>query len=241
MQMKNIPGGVAIFISFLCLSSTAKFSANDRSNPDSYQRFISIDTIAKDGYTLIFINKDSAFDLKVKQRMIDAFFTVYPKQTRRFNPGALQNVTFIIDTAYKGVAGTSNGIVRYNPKWFHDHPGDIDVVTHEVMHIVQAYPAGSGPGWLTEGIADYARYIYGVDNAGGGWSLTPFSSSHRYTNSYRITARFLVWLEKNISPRIVDDLDTAMRSKTYSQDTWKQLTGKTVDELWEAYSLRPEI
>ena len=239
--MKNISCAVAVFISFLCLNPGVKPLSKNFINAHSYHPFISIDTIVKDGYTLIFITKDSAFDVKVKQRMIDAFFTVYPRQARRFNPAALKNVAFIVDTAYKGIAATSNGTVRYNPKWFHNHPGDIDVVTHEVMHIVQAYPSGAGPGWLTEGIADYARHIYGVDNAGGNWSLTPFSPSHSYTNSYRITARFLVWLEKNISSMIVDELDGAMRSKTYSKETWKQLTGKTVDELWEDYSHRPEL
>ncbi len=42
------------------------------------------------------------------------------------------------------------------------------------MHIVQGYP-GYGdarvPGWLVEGIADYARDRYGMDNAAAGWAL----------------------------------------------------------------------
>src|SRR5215211_274934 len=118
--MKNIPCAVAVFISFLCLNSGIKPLSKNFINSHSYHPFISIDTIAKDGYELIFINKDPAFDLKLKQRMIDVFFTVYPRQVRRFNPGALKNVAFIVDTAYKGIAATNNGIVRYNPKWFHN-------------------------------------------------------------------------------------------------------------------------
>jgi hypothetical protein len=33
------------------------------------------------------------------------------------------------------------------------------------MHIVQAYPDGAGPWWITEGIADFVRFDDGIDNA----------------------------------------------------------------------------
>lgn len=32
------------------------------------------------------------------------------------------------------------------------------MIAHELVHIAQAYPPGTGPGWLTERIADYVRY-----------------------------------------------------------------------------------
>ena len=87
-------------------------------------------------------------------------------------------MTFIIDPNYNGVAGTSNGRVVFSAKYMTAHPGDIDIVTHETMHIVQSYGNRSGmPGWLTEGIADYIRYAYGVDNKGAGWSLPKFSEN----------------------------------------------------------------
>ncbi|MES2004675.1 MAG: basic secretory protein-like protein [Bacteroidota bacterium] len=198
------------------------------------------DSITKGDYTLLFISKDSAFDSGTKQKMIDAFFTVYPQEAKRFNPNTLNKITFVIDPAYAGVAATGNGVARYNPKWLKDHPEDIDVVTHEVMHVVQAYHGGS-PGWLTEGIADYVRYVYGVNNVNGKWALPNYKEGQSYTNSYRITARFLVWLEKNVRKTIVDELDNAARSKTYTVDLWKEKTGKTLDELWADYAANPAI
>src|SRR5438045_2455694 len=111
---------------------------------------ISSDSLVQGKYTLLFINKDTALNPVVKQRMIDAFFKVYPAEAKAYNPKTLQKVIFIIDPSYDGVAATSGRIVRYNPGWFHQHPEDIDVVTHEVMHIVQSYPDGAGPGWITE-------------------------------------------------------------------------------------------
>lgn len=202
---------------------------------------VSKDSITKKGFTIVFINMDSSFSAVTKQRMIDTYFTVYPKEARRFNKQTLKKVTFIIDPGYTGVAAAGGGVVRVNPKWMADHPEDIDVVTHEAMHIVQAYPGGAGPGWLTEGIADYVRHVYGVNNEAGKWALPKFDSKHHYTNAYRVTARFLVWAEKNYNKKLVNKLDNAMRTKTYKPELWQELTGKTLDELWSAYAANPVI
>lgn len=202
--------------------------------------FFTKDSIKQGKYTLIFINKDSAFSLVTKQRMIDAFFKVYPEEVKRFNKKSLQKVVFVIDSAYKGVAATSNGIVKYSPEWFFKHPEDIDVVTHEVMHIVQDYK-GQGPGWVTEGIADYVRYKYGVNNEKGNWSLPDVKPAHNYDNAYRVTARFFVWIEKNKNKSFVDEMNKHMREGTYKPELWKQLTGMPVDELWKAYIANPAI
>jgi len=121
------------------------------------------------------------------------------------------------------------------------HPKDIDVVTHEVMHIVQEYGYSAGPVWLTEGIADYARAKFGVDNAGANWTLPEYKASQSYTNSYRVTARFFIWIEKNVKPGFVKDVDAQLRKHTYTENTWKGETGKTLDELWADYSANPAI
>ncbi len=229
------------FVMVLFLQSYDVSAQNSNTSYSVRAKIFSRDSITRDNYTLIFISRDSAFDKRTKEKMISAFFTVYPKLIDRFNKSAIKKVVFVIDPAYGGPAGTSNGIVTYGADWMRNRPDDIDVVTHEVMHIVQAYPSDSCPGWLTEGIADYARYKYGVDNAGGGWALTLFDPNQSYKNSYRIAARFLTWLENNIRSTIINELDAAMRAKKYTADTWKTLTGKTVDELWQAYSQKPAL
>jgi len=133
------------------------------------------ETITRGKYTVVFINKDSGFSAVTKQRLIDTYFKVYPLEADRFNSRTLRKVQFVIDPAYDGVAATDAGIVRFNPNWFVKHPEDIDVVTHEVMHIVQDY-RHDPPGWLTEGIADYVRYVYGVNNPASHWTLPAFRS-----------------------------------------------------------------
>src|SRR5471030_2304438 len=80
------------------------------------------DTIKKNDLTLVFVNTEPSFSLVTKQRLIDAFFIVYPQEIKEYNKNSLKLVTFIIDTAYKGVAATSNGVVRFNPTLYVKNP-----------------------------------------------------------------------------------------------------------------------
>lgn len=203
----------------------------DRDNNPVFRR----DSVTRKGYTLIFLVQDSSFSAVTQQRLTETFFATYPLEAARFNPSAMKKVLFIVDPSYKGVAATSNGVVRCSPEWMKSHPEDIDVMTHEVMHIVQAYRKGNTPGWLTEGIADYVRYKYGVNNEKGGWSLPPYQPSQSYTNAYRVTARFLAWLEDNVDRKIVDKMNKAAFDGVYEEGLWVKYTGKTVDELWKTY------
>jgi alpha-L-fucosidase len=198
------------------------------------------DTISRAGYTVVFINKDPGFSAVTRQRLIDTYFEVYPKEALRFNPRTLRLVNFVIDPSYDGVAATDAGVVRFNPVWFQKHPEDIDVVTHEVMHIVQDY-RHDPPGWLTEGIADYARFVFGVNNAASHWVLPDYRAGQSYENAYKVTARFLLWASQRGDAQLVDKLDAALRSGKYTPALWVKLTGKTVDALWAEYAVNPAV
>jgi len=195
----------------------------------------------KDGYKLTLTNNDATLDTAELTRLVKTFYIVYPKLAAEYNPGTLKEVKMAVDTAYKGVAATADGKVTIASSWLHKRPEDIDVVTHEVMHIVQDYGESVGPGWLTEGIADFARNKFGVNNAAAKWSLPEFKSTQNYDNAYRVTARFLFWIEEKVKPGIVKELDSQLRKHTYTDNAWKQLTGKTVDELWKEYAANPAI
>jgi hypothetical protein len=205
------------------------------------RRWVSADTMKKKGYQLVFISKDPNFDQTTKQNLINTYFKVYPKLVKTFNKTSTRNVLFVVDTAYKGVAEASGGRILFSSAYMKTHPTDIDVVTHETMHIVQGYGYSAGPVWLTEGIADFIRYKYGVDNIGSKWSLPAYTEKQNYKNSYRITARFFVWLEKNVKPNLITTLDTELRAHTYSEKSWENLTGKTIDELWADYGKNPDV
>jgi len=201
----------------------------------------STETFKHKSYKLTFIEQDTSFSKALKEKLVETFFKVYPELAKEYNKKTTKDVTFVIDTAYQGVAATSDARVVFSYKYMMAHPADIDVVTHEVMHIVQEYGYSAGPVWLTEGIADYARNKFGVDNAGAKWTLPAFKPTQNYENSYRITARFLVWIEKNVKPGFVKDVDEKLRKHTYNENTWKDETGKTLDELWTSYAANPVI
>ena len=234
----NIP---KLICAGMLMLAAENICAQENWNQIDLNGVVSNDTTTAKGFTLIFINKAPAFDSTVKRRMIDAFFTVYPLESEMYNNQTLKKVIFLIDPEYKGVAATDDGIVRYNSEWFVKHPGDIDVVTHEVMHIVQAYPDGAGPGWLTEGIADYVRYTLGIDNKGASWSLPEYKASQNYTDAYRVTAKFLVWIEEHYDKGFVKQMDATLRSNTYKPALWKRFTGKNPDALWKEYSSNPVV
>ncbi len=193
------------------------------------------DSVTKNGYTLVFTVKDENFSAVTQKRMTDAFFEVYPKLAAEYNTNTLKKVSFVVDPFYNGVAATSNGVVVYSPEWLKNNPEDIDVVTHEAMHIVQNYGGNRVPGWVTEGIADYVRYKFGINNPAAKWALPNWDAKHNYTNSYRITARFFNWIETKVKPGSMVALNQAARENKFSRDIWEQTTGKNLDELWAAY------
>ncbi|MCC8426267.1 basic secretory family protein [Mucilaginibacter sp. UR6-11] len=206
-----------------------------------HKNWNSVDTIRKDGYQLVFINKNSDFSPAIKQDLINTYFTVFPKLVSMFNGQTTHEVVFVTDTAYKGVAEASGNRILFSTKYMNAHPYDIDIVTHEGMHIVQGYGYGSGPVWLTEGIADFIRYKYGVNNIGSKWYLPAFKSTQSYKDSYRVTARFFEWIDQKVKPGMIVRIDKELRNHTYTEATWAALSGKTIDELWDAYAKNPEV
>jgi len=143
-----------------------------------------------------------------------------------------RTVTIEIKRSRRGVASTSGTVIHLSSHWFEQHPDDVGAVVHEVVHVIQSY-RHSGPGWLTEGIADYLRWaIY----EGKPQSWFPRSKKPKgYEEGYRVTAGFLLWLEGGRSPGIVKRLNTAMRRGAYRETLFKELCGEELDELWNEY------
>lgn len=198
-------------------------------------------THERDGFTLVFSDPADAMDQAVADRMVETFFAVYPRLTERFNPRASRRVTFVVDPNLGGVAGVGGDHVFFNPAYFDAHPEDTDVVVHEAMHVVQAYGDQPVPGWLVEGIADYVRHHYGVNDHVGGWRLPDYASDQDLGQGYRSTGRFLVWLEQHGHPDLVRSLDEQARAGTYTPEVWVALTGEPLEALWAAYSADPDL
>lgn len=195
-------------------------------------------------YRVFIFDESGAADPAVCNEIVTIFTTVYPQMADRFNKNAPDYIRCYIDPNYDGVAYTTKDkdgtIVVFSADWFKRNPADTDCATHEFMHCVQDYRFGTAM-WLVEGIADYARNEYGLYNDKSYWSLPSFSADHNYDNSYRITARFLLWLDKYIAPGIVDAMDDYLYNGQYSDSCWETVTGRTVEELWQLYSENPSV
>src|SRR5262249_27232851 len=114
-----------------------------------------------------------------------------------FTPPA--EVKLIFKKDMKGVAGTSGATISIAASWVKKHPDEYGMVIHELTHVVQAYPRPE-PGWLVEGIADYARYFHFEPKAKLA-GIDPARQSYR--DGYGVTALFLAWLEKTHDQAIV--------------------------------------
>ncbi len=136
-----------------------------------------------------------------------------------------------------GVAYTAGTDVTANSVWLKSEIGReaIGSLVHECVHVVQQYGYGSrAPGWLVEGMADYVRWFKYEPQSHGAdviWMKHLRHFTPRYNASYRVSANFLDWVSRKYDQDLVTKLDAAMRGGTYSDDTWKTITGKSVEDL----------
>ncbi len=128
---------------------------------------------------------------------------------------------------YNGVAEAAGTRIRGSVRYFKNRPNDIGAMIHETAHCVQRYRQRGLPGWLVEGIADYVRFWkYEPGKAG---RLNPDTA--QYNGSYRTTAAFLAYVSERYDPKAVNKLNALLRAGRYEADSWRVLTGKSVEEL----------
>lgn len=204
---------------------------------------------SSNGYNLTIKNTDFQLNSVVQQRISELFFDVYPRLVKRFNPKAPHSIYVFIDGKnkypYWGLAVDSYMIINAyplgNPS---SYPRYYDIFLHELTHLVQQYTTRNldDVKWLGEGLADYVRYIYGSSNVAANWPLPDYSNKQNFKDSYKVTARFLIWLERKYNSTLIDQLDQGLRDVTYNQNnTWNQLTGKSVEQLWDDYAKNPDL
>jgi hypothetical protein len=170
----------------------------------------------------------------VAGQMTKLFYEGYPNLIRRFEKSdrpAPRNVRVVFVKGLRVPAQCSGNKVEVSVDWLRKHPEDTALLIHELTHAVQRYPRGV-TGWMTEGVADYARQEYGPKDQPG-WSLPKkLTVKQSYKDSYRTTARFLVWLEAR-TPGSVDKLHKALQQGTFTIEDFQAVAGRPVDALWD--------
>ncbi len=141
--------------------------------------------------------------------------------TLRFKPG-------LKVPAFRNAEG-----LTINTDWITKHPDDFGMVIHEMTHAIQDYHGvPKDAGWLTEGIADYIRYWH-YEPEVPHCRIDPAKASYR--DGYSTTGSFLAWLIVKYDRRAVRQLDAALRAGKYSDAVFEQITGKSLDPLWQEF------
>ena len=147
-----------------------------------------------------------------------------------------KEIKLVFKKDLKVPAYASGNTIHVSAEWATKNPDDFGCVIHELTHVIQAYPnSRQKPGWLVEGIADYIRF----------WKYEPEvprphidREKASYRDSYRTTAAFLAWITWKHDKRIVRRLDKALREGTYTDAIFGDVTGRSLDALWEEFVTR---
>ncbi|HTV63037.1 MAG TPA: GH92 family glycosyl hydrolase, partial [Verrucomicrobiae bacterium] len=136
-----------------------------------------------------------------------------------------------------GVAYTSGTDVSVSEQWIRDQMNGeaVGSLVHESVHVVQQYHFGDAPSWLVEGMADYVRWFKYEPQSHGAdivWMRTRGRNfSPHYDDSYRISANFLNWVTEKYDSNIVTEVNAVLRDDKYTDDFWKDHTGRTLEDL----------
>jgi hypothetical protein len=151
------------------------------------------------------------------------------------------NVTITVKKDAKGVAFASGNRITCAAEWFRKNlDGEaVGAVVHELAHVVQNYGWGRRrnpeakrtPGWIVEGIPDYIRWFLYEPESKGAEITERNLPRAKYDANYRITGNFINWVVRTYDKEIVRKINAAARAGKYSEDLWKEFTGKTVQEL----------
>jgi hypothetical protein len=160
-------------------------------------------------------------------QLCEAWYSRLNEQLKSEGYRPTTQISMTLRSDYNGVAYASGTRIRGSVKYFKSHPDDLGAMIHETCHVIQRYQSRSNPGWLVEGVADYVRFF--VFEPGKAGRVNP-DRAH-YDQSYRTTATFLAYVSAKYDKDLVLKLNKVMREGKYSDDVFKRLTGKTVQEL----------
>jgi hypothetical protein len=158
-------------------------------------------------------------------------------------PKRIATVTLVVDNS-QGVAATTGFTIRLSAAYVLGYePGKpkslrreiTGVIYHESAHVWQNGQNGDYAGdkyfrGVVEGVADWVRLRSGFGAAhwkrqrGGNW-----------WDGYERTAFFLDWIQRRRKANFVNLLNQKMGKAQWNNDFFRQIVGKSVDQLWREY------
>lgn len=156
--------------------------------------------------------------------------------TKGWTPPKLIRVRFKDNMKVPAYAVRPGNVITLNHRRF-VKTKSVGCVMHELFHIVQQYK--KTPAWITEAMADYARYYV--------WSKKgcPMSTRNRRARSkYATGANFIAFVESRHPGTAARLNDVCRRGKYNEKCFWPDATKKTLDELerkWQESSPKHKV
>lgn len=242
--MKNLNKYIALVSLMACLvSCSGELELRDKYTVEVDESAMVNNQFTRSGLTLNLVVNDPNYNYIQKVRLTNYFFSVYPLLKSTYNVNAPVNVNMVIDPTYDGLGRTEGSTITLSGKYLTDNPSDLDAVTYQLMHIVQAYNFQTVPTWLTEGLQYYARLKFGQNNSSAGFVLPSWAATQYYTDGGLVTARFLTWLALNYDQGFITRLNSSIRDSGYTDIVWKTTlpSEKSLEDLWILYSKYPGL
>ncbi|CAN0846225.1 Basic secretory protease (Fragments) [Linum grandiflorum] len=155
---------------------------------------------------------------------------------RQNNPAdrkPVKRVSLFIDDIDGVAYVTNNGEIHASGRWNFNLKTDFEgVIYHELANVWQWNGKGRASANLTEGIADFVRL---KANLAPYYWVKP-GEGDQWDEGYDVTARFLDYCE-GLRSGFVAELNKKMRGG-YSDGFFRELTGKSVDQLWRDYKAK---
>jgi len=203
----------------------------------------------KGGKYEITVDTQQAPDIRdwAENRLTPVLLEWYPKIVALLPSAGYEaptRLSVVFQNPGRGVAATGGTRITCAVPWFENNlEGEaIGAVVHELVHVVQQYgrarranpDSRPGPGWLTEGIADYVRwFLYEPQSHGA--DRVRNAARAKYDASYRVSANFLNWVTGKYDKDLVRKLNALLREGRYSDESWKEFTGRQVAELGQEW------
>ncbi len=161
------------------------------------------------------------------QKTAEDNYSMILKSLDTKDPEPGRPIRIVCDFGYKGVAATSGRTIHFSPDYVIGHTDDLGMIVHEEVHVIQGYKKYD-PVWLVEGIADWVRWFHFEPKAN---RPKPRRDRADARASYQTTAAFLDWASNTYDKSLVPKLHKALRDGTYTEDLFKSIVGKSLDDL----------
>ena len=230
----NVPG---LTVPFDVAPEDLLSENSDSSSAKSAESFLIVESEVGDWFTVPALT-----------RLRDHFCRVYPLLCAVYNDGVAVRITYRLDTTKPDLAAfvtkdSADGtvVISLNPSYFPQYEDDFSLLSRELARALfdvrdAAYGAPateSGGAWVVDGLCEYGLFLCESES----YELPSFLAGQTYTDSASAALRFFIWITERYEATFIEQMIEALRCDPYTPKLFVKITGYTLDELWNIYTV----